>query len=67
MKCSLWRAREGVRHGPDLARLNIEHFRHRLDRETDETKRQMLVRLLAEEEAKLKALTKPSEKKQERE
>lgn len=36
-----------------IARLNIEHFRKRLAVETDETKRQTLLRLLAEEEAKL--------------
>jgi hypothetical protein len=36
-----------------IARLNIEHFRKRLSAETDETKRQTLLRLLAEEEAKL--------------
>jgi hypothetical protein len=38
-----------------VARLNIEHFRKQLATETDETKRQMLLRLLAEEEAKLSA------------
>ena len=36
-----------------IARLNIEHFRKRLATETDETTRQILLRLLAEEEAKL--------------
>ena len=36
-----------------IARLNIEHFRKRLATETDETTRQMLLRLLADEEAKL--------------
>ena len=40
----------------DIARLNIEHFRKLLERETDETKRTMLLRLLAEEEAKLSVL-----------
>ena len=40
----------------DIARLNIEHFRRLLERETDETRRNMLVTLLAEEEAKLSAL-----------
>ena len=45
-----------------VANLNVQHFRHLLERETDETKRQMLVRLLAAEEAKLNALTKPSER-----
>ena len=50
-----------------MARLNIEHFRHLLERETDEIKRKTILRLLAEEEAKLKALTKPSERRTERE
>jgi hypothetical protein len=36
-----------------IARLNIEHFRKRLAVEADETTRQTLLRLLAEEEAKL--------------
>jgi hypothetical protein len=39
-----------------VARLNIDHFRKLLATETDETKRQSLLRLLAEEEAKLAAL-----------
>jgi hypothetical protein len=36
-----------------IARLNIEHFRRLLAKETDESRRQVLQRLLAEEEAKL--------------
>lgn len=36
-----------------VARLNIEHFRRLLAKETDESRRQILQRLLAEEEAKL--------------
>jgi len=40
-----------------IARLNIEHFRKQLAEGTDETKRQVLVRLLAEEEAKLAGST----------
>jgi hypothetical protein len=36
-----------------IARPNIEHFRNRLAAETNETTRQTLLRLLAEEEAKL--------------
>jgi hypothetical protein len=40
-----------------VARANIEHYRRKLAQETDETKRQVLARLLAEEEAKLEALT----------
>jgi len=34
-----------------IARLNICHCREKLATETDETKRQMLLRLLAEEAA----------------
>jgi hypothetical protein len=37
-----------------VAHLNVEHFRRRLQHEKDETKRQMIWRLLAEEEAKLR-------------
>ncbi len=48
----------------DIARLNIEHFRRLLERETEEAKRGMLQLLLAEEEAKLKALSRtPPEQK----
>ncbi len=36
-----------------VARLNIEHYRRLLATETDESKRKMLQKLLAEEEAKL--------------
>ena len=36
-----------------VARLNIEHYRRLLARETDEQRRKTLQRLLAEEEAKL--------------
>jgi hypothetical protein len=36
-----------------VAQYNIEHYRRLLAKETDETRRQMLQRLLAEEEAKL--------------
>ena len=39
-----------------VARLNIEYLRNRLANEPDETKRQMILRLLAEEEEKLSAL-----------
>jgi hypothetical protein len=46
-----------------VARLNIENFRHLLETETDPAKRQALLRLLAEEEATLQAMTKPEEKK----
>lgn len=36
-----------------VARFNIEHYRRLLANESDDTRRQMLLRLLAEEEAKL--------------
>jgi hypothetical protein len=45
-----------------IARLNIEHFRRLLARETDESRRQVIMRLMAEEEAKL-ADPKPQERK----
>ena len=40
-----------------VARLNIAHFCALLAAETDETRRETTMRLLAEEEAKLKTLT----------
>jgi hypothetical protein len=46
-----------------VARLNIEHFRKKLAAETDETRRQQIVRLLAEEEAKLRALESRKERR----
>jgi hypothetical protein len=48
---------------PTVARLNIEHFRKLLSQEKDEAKRQTILRLLAEEEAKLASLSNPPEKK----
>jgi hypothetical protein len=36
-----------------IAQLNINHYRRLLEKETDEQRRQMLLRLLAEEEAKI--------------
>lgn len=36
-----------------VARLNIEHYRNLLANEADETRRQSLLRVLAEEEATL--------------
>lgn len=47
----------------DIARLNIEHFRRLLTGEIDDTKRRIVLRLLAEEEAKLAALDDPPAKK----
>jgi hypothetical protein len=38
-----------------VARLNIEHYRSLLAKETDHARRQIIRRLLAEEEAKLAA------------
>ena len=50
-----------------IARLNIEYFRKKLLNETDEAKRQMILRLIAEEEAKLAAIgTSPKERKRRR-
>jgi hypothetical protein len=46
-----------------VARLNIEHYRKLLAIEVDETRRQMLARLLAEEEAKLAGLENPTRKR----
>jgi len=36
-----------------VARLNIEHYRRLLAQETDEARRKTIMRLLAEEEAKI--------------
>ncbi len=49
-----------------VARLNIEHFNKKLATETDETKRQAILRLLAEEEAKLAALLNRSKERNRR-
>jgi len=45
-----------------VARLNIEHYRRLLARETDESRRQVIMRRLAEKEAKL-VDSKPQERK----
>jgi len=45
-----------------VARLNIEHLREALASEADEAKRQMLARLLADEEAKLAAALEKAKK-----
>jgi len=39
-----------------VARLNIKHYRKRLSEELDDTKRQTLLKLIAEETVKLSAL-----------
>jgi hypothetical protein len=51
----MWRKRES---GMDkfIARANISHLREQLVNEHDETRRQTLLRLLAEEQDKLAAL-----------
>ena len=46
-----------------VAKANIEHYRRKLAQETDETKRQVLATLLAEEEAKLASLMVDPQKK----
>ena len=45
-----------------VAHLNIDHYRRLLEKETDEVRRQPLMRLLAEEEAKIVANA-PKERK----
>ena len=42
-----------------IAQLNIEHYRERLLSEQDDATRRQIGRLLAEEEAKLAALSDP--------
>ncbi len=49
-----------------VARLNIEHYRKLLARETDQSKRQTLLRLLEEEEAKLTVPTTPGQERRRR-
>lgn len=52
-----WGGERSLAEDSNIARLNIEHFRKLLAIEIDETKRQTVLRLLAEEEAKLAAAT----------
>jgi HPt (histidine-containing phosphotransfer) domain-containing protein len=49
-----------------VAHLNIEHYRRLLALETDESKRKMLQKLLAEEEAKLAKIRQEAAGKQKR-
>jgi len=49
-----------------VAHLNIEHYRRLLATETDESKRKMLQKLLAEEEAKLARARQDAAEKQQR-
>ena len=46
-----------------IARLNISHYKMKLVTEQDEAKRQIVLRLLAEEEAKRVALADPPNRK----
>jgi hypothetical protein len=46
-----------------IARLNISHYKMKLVTEREEAKRQILLRLLAEEEAKLAVLEDPPKRK----
>jgi hypothetical protein len=46
-----------------VAKANIEHYRKKLAQEAGDSKRQVLARLLAEEEAKLHSLTDNLQKK----
>jgi hypothetical protein len=46
-----------------ITRLNIEHYKKLLENETDEPKRQTLLRLLAEEEAKLRSFAESKARK----
>jgi hypothetical protein len=48
----------------NIARLNVEHFRHMLATESDPVKRDTIAKLLAEEEAKMRSLD--GERKRER-
>ena len=49
---------------PEVAR-NIERYRRLFEKETNKTNRQTLLRLLADEEEKLRAAASPSERKRE--
>lgn len=46
-----------------VAHLNIEHYRRLLETEIDPPKRETILRLLAEEEAKLKGIAGPLQRK----
>ena len=45
-----------------VAHLNIEHYKRLLATESDEARRELLVRLLKEEEAKLARAKQPEQK-----
>ncbi len=46
-----------------VARQNIQHYREKLATEMDEERRRLLLRLLADEEAKLATLEKTPQRK----
>jgi hypothetical protein len=46
-----------------VAHMNVEHYRRLLAVETDEARRQVLLRLLAEEEAKISDCKTPGQAK----
>jgi hypothetical protein len=47
-----------------IARMNIEHFREMLAKERDPARREKLLRLIAEEEEKLRVATAAIERKE---
>jgi hypothetical protein len=49
-----------------VARLNIDHFEHLLEKETNEVERERLRRLLSEEREKLRKAELEREKKRQR-
>jgi hypothetical protein len=49
-----------------VARLNLEHFRRKLAQVVDEATREMITRLIAEEEAKLAVLNDPPAEEREK-
>ena len=44
-----------------IHRLNLEHYRHQLAETNDETQREILLKLLAEEEAKEPSVRRPAQ------
>jgi hypothetical protein len=45
-----------VDEGKEIVRLNIEYYKRQLAAETDPTKREIITKLLAEQEAKLQEI-----------
>jgi hypothetical protein len=58
-----WKSRPKHPMPREIAKANIEHFNKLLETEADANKRAVIERLLAEEEQKLAALKKRSERK----